>query len=116
VRRYRRTAASTWPGFEVPKVITVLDKLPMTATGGPWLRLLAGSVLVVAGAYQFTRWKSNCLRACRTPLSFVMTHDFRSGSRGALLAGAVQTGQAMAVHNPAALAGVVAYRVHPVCQ
>jgi predicted metal-binding membrane protein len=47
----------------------------------------AGAVLAVAGAYQFTRWKSRCLRACRTPLGFIMTHDFRRGSRGAFLAG-----------------------------
>lgn len=47
----------------------------------------AGAVVAVAGAYQFTRWKSTCLRACRTPLGFIMTHDFRRGGRGAVLAG-----------------------------
>ena len=47
----------------------------------------AGAVVAVAGAYQFTRWKSTCLRACRTPLGFIMTHDFRRGGRGAILAG-----------------------------
>ena len=61
--------------------------LPMTAAGGPWLRLLAGSVLVVAGAYQFTPLKDTCLRACRSPLGFVLTHDFGGGATGALRAG-----------------------------
>jgi predicted metal-binding membrane protein len=52
-----------------------------------WLSLLSGGILVVAGAYQFTPLKSACLRACRNPLTFVLQHDFRSGSRGALRAG-----------------------------
>ncbi len=47
----------------------------------------AGAVVALAGAYQFTAWKSTCLRACRTPLGFIMTHDFRRGGRGAVLAG-----------------------------
>ncbi len=47
----------------------------------------AGAALAVAGAYQFTRWKSTCLRACRTPLGFIMTHDFGRGGGGAFLAG-----------------------------
>lgn len=61
--------------------------LPITAAGAPWLRLLGGSVLVIAGAYQFTPLKDACLRACRSPLGFVMTHDFGRGSAGALRAG-----------------------------
>jgi predicted metal-binding membrane protein len=47
----------------------------------------AGAVVALAGAYQFTRWKSTCLTACRTPLGFIMTHDFQRGGRGAFLAG-----------------------------
>ena len=47
----------------------------------------AGAAVAIAGAYQFTRWKSTCLRACRTPLGFIMTHDFRRGGGGAFLAG-----------------------------
>jgi predicted metal-binding membrane protein len=56
-------------------------------TAGMWLSRAAGLVLVVAGLYQFTPWKKVCLRACRTPLSFMMTHNFGSGARGALKAG-----------------------------
>jgi predicted metal-binding membrane protein len=46
-----------------------------------------GVVLVVAGAYQFTPWKQACLRACRTPLTFLSTHDFGRGLPGTLRAG-----------------------------
>ena len=63
--------------------------LPMTAADGPWLRVLAGAVVVVAGAYQFTPLKNTCLRACRSPLGFVMTHDFGTGATGALRAGII---------------------------
>jgi predicted metal-binding membrane protein len=52
-----------------------------------WVERAGGAVLLVAGAYQFTRWKDACLRACRTPLSFLMTHDFGRGWSGALRVG-----------------------------
>lgn len=52
-----------------------------------WVARAGGAVLVLAGAYQFTRWKEACLRACRTPLTFLATHDFGSGLRGAVRAG-----------------------------
>lgn len=48
---------------------------------------IAGVVLIAAGLYQFTPWKQTCLRACRTPLSFIMTHNFGSGAPGAFRAG-----------------------------
>ena len=46
-----------------------------------------GAVLLAAGLYQFTPWKRACLRACRTPLTFLSTHDFGRGLRGTLRAG-----------------------------
>ncbi len=52
-----------------------------------WLPTVAGAVLAIAGLYQFTRWKRTCLRACRTPLGFVLEHDFRGGTRSAFIAG-----------------------------
>src|ERR1700674_3712645 len=45
--------------------------LPMEAQSSPWLRIVAGAVLVLAGVYQVTPLKDTCLRACRSPLSFV---------------------------------------------
>lgn len=57
------------------------------AHGSSWISRGGGAVLVLAGAYQFSRWKDTCLKACRTPLSFLMTHDFGTGMRGAARAG-----------------------------
>ena len=54
-----------------------------------WLAMLAGAILIVAGAYQFTRWKRVCLDHCQSPLAFVATHDFGGGAIGALRAGAL---------------------------
>lgn len=61
--------------------------LAADAADSRWLPTVAGAILVVAGAYQFTRWKATCLRACRSPMSFLMTHDFGGGTRSALKAG-----------------------------
>ena len=52
-----------------------------------WLPLLAGGTLIVAGAYQFSRWKKHCADMCRSPLAFVLKHDSRRGVRAALGAG-----------------------------
>jgi predicted metal-binding membrane protein len=60
---------------------------PMAAQSSLWLPIVDGAVLVVAGAYQVTPWKSRCLRSCRSPLGFVAGHDAR-GVGGALRAGA----------------------------
>jgi predicted metal-binding membrane protein len=44
------------------------------------------ALLLVAGIYQFTPLKSACLRACRTPADFLMTHWHR-GHAGQLRLG-----------------------------
>ncbi len=56
---------------------------PMMETSS---QVLAGAVLTVAGIYQWTPLKQACLRRCRSPLDFVLTH-WREGSRGAFLMG-----------------------------
>jgi predicted metal-binding membrane protein len=56
--------------------------------GGRWLEIAAGGALVVAGLYQFTPWPSFCLKQCRTPMSFILTHDFGGGLVAAFKAGA----------------------------
>ena len=61
--------------------------MPMAAQSSPWLPVVGGAVLVVAGAYQITPWKGTCLRACRSPFGFVARHN-ASGAGGALRAGA----------------------------
>ena len=57
------------------------------ADGSGWVDRVGGAVLMLAGGYQFTRWKDTCLRACRSPLSFLATHNFGGGLPGALRAG-----------------------------
>jgi predicted metal-binding membrane protein len=47
-----------------------------------------GALIVLAGVYQLTPLKDVCLRHCRTPLSFVMTH-WRDGRAGAVRMGLV---------------------------
>jgi len=56
----------------------------------PWLLLnatrIGGSVLIVAGLYQFTPLKRVCLAKCCTPLDFIRG-SWRSGSTGAFRMG-----------------------------
>jgi predicted metal-binding membrane protein len=47
-----------------------------------------GALIVLVGIYQITPLKDVCLRHCRTPLSFVMTH-WRDGRAGAVRMGLV---------------------------
>ena len=53
-----------------------------------WLPRAGGVVIIVAGIYQFTPLKDTCLRVCRSPLGFVMTHNFGGGLPAAIRAGA----------------------------
>jgi predicted metal-binding membrane protein len=62
--------------------------LPVEGRYAAWLPIVGGSVLLIAGAYQFTPWKNTCLRACRSPLAFVTRRDARPGAGAALRAGA----------------------------
>jgi predicted metal-binding membrane protein len=47
---------------------------------------LSGAILIAAGIYQLTPWKSRCLSQCRSPLGFLMT-NWRDGATGALRMG-----------------------------
>jgi predicted metal-binding membrane protein len=51
------------------------------------LEVGAGGALVLAGLYQFTPWKGYCIKGCRTPMGFILTHDFGGGARAAFQAG-----------------------------
>jgi predicted metal-binding membrane protein len=57
----------------------------------PWLAqhdwAIAPSVLLLAGAFQFSSLKDACLRACRHPASFLRRH-YRRGARGGFGLGA----------------------------
>jgi predicted metal-binding membrane protein len=48
---------------------------------------VGGAVILLAGVYQFTPLKSACLRSCRSPMGFIMTHDFGGGTPAAVRAG-----------------------------
>jgi predicted metal-binding membrane protein len=72
----------------VPLTIIQLLASPFAAPINGWLPRIGGAIVVVAGLYQFTRLKNVCLKACRSPVGFVLTHDFGRGSPGAARAGA----------------------------
>ena len=52
---------------------------PMMASTSFWL---GGTILVAAGIYQLTPYKSGCLQHCRSPIDFLATH-WREGNWGA---------------------------------
>jgi predicted metal-binding membrane protein len=48
--------------------------------------ILAGTVLIAAGVYQWTPLKDTCLRHCRSPNDFLVRH-WRRGTLGSVLTG-----------------------------
>ena len=71
----------------VPLTVIQLLGSSIAAPVSGWLPRLGGAVVLVAGLYQVTPLKNACLSACRSPLGFVMTHDFGGGSPAAARAG-----------------------------
>jgi predicted metal-binding membrane protein len=47
---------------------------------------VAGALLIAAGIFQFTPWKTACLTRCANPLTLLLT-DWREGTRGAIQMG-----------------------------
>jgi predicted metal-binding membrane protein len=66
-------------------IFQVADQVWMTPPS--WLPRLGGAVIILAGIYQLTPLKDTCLRACRTPLGFVLSHDFGGGPISAVRSG-----------------------------
>jgi predicted metal-binding membrane protein len=56
---------------------------PMMESSSTWL---GGTLLLVAGAYQFTAWKESCLTGCRSPVSFI-AQEWRPRFQGAMRMG-----------------------------
>jgi predicted metal-binding membrane protein len=81
--------AAIWCGFSI---IAALGQwlLHRAALLSPMMTssstLLAGLLLLIAGAFQFTRLKNSCLLRCRAPLNFIMTR-WRQGWGGAFAMG-----------------------------
>jgi predicted metal-binding membrane protein len=63
------------------------QNLPAKVGSSVWLRVVAGAILLGAAVYQFTPWKTVCLKACRSPFAFILGHDFGGGTRSAFRAG-----------------------------
>ena len=81
---------AVWSAFSV--VATALQcALERLALLSPMMQatsiVLAGAILVAAGAYQWTPLKRTCLQHCRSPLAFMMAH-WRDGTAGAFAMGA----------------------------
>jgi predicted metal-binding membrane protein len=73
-----------WAAFVGDAVLhNIVDRTPWLAAH-PWL--IAGGVLVGAGAFQFTALKDSCLRRCRNPRAFLLAHYDR-GPRSAFRLG-----------------------------
>ena len=96
----RSTVHGSTPLF-VGGYIAVWSGFALLATGAQWAlhdvalvdamgtstsRWLGGTVLLLAGAYQFTGAKKTMLGKCRTPLGFLL-NDWREGRTGALVMG-----------------------------
>jgi predicted metal-binding membrane protein len=82
--------AVVWSGFGLLAFLGDAGLHALVASS-PWLAAndwaIAPSVLLLAGAFQFTPLKDACLRACRHPASFLRRH-YRRGPRGAFSLGA----------------------------
>jgi predicted metal-binding membrane protein len=72
-------------------VVYIVDRLIGAAIAGDarlaaWTPYGVALLLLAAGAYQFTPLKGRCLRACQSPLSFLMRY-WRPGRSGAFRMG-----------------------------
>lgn len=104
---YTRTLRSPWSGMRGSTAAFTAGYVALWSTGAllaaglQWLlhraalvdamgasasRWLAASVLVAAGAYQFTALKHRMLSRCRSPLGFVL-NEWRDGRVGGLVMG-----------------------------
>jgi predicted metal-binding membrane protein len=41
-----------------------------------WALTTTGALFIGVGLFQYSSWKARCLTVCRSPLAFVLTHDF----------------------------------------
>jgi predicted metal-binding membrane protein len=75
---------AVWSGFGIlahalhAVLLSLLDRLPALAWNA-WL--IGAGIFALAGAFQFSRLKYQCLEKCRSPLSFVVQHWRGQGAR-----------------------------------
>lgn len=67
-------------------ILQALNHLWMTPPS--WLPRVGGAVIILAGVYQFTPLKDVCLKACRSPLGFLLSHNLGRGTALAIRTGA----------------------------
>jgi len=81
--------AAVWTGFGALAFLGD-DALHHTVDATPWLEarpwLIGGSVLAMAGAFQFSDLKDKCLSKCRHPAPYLLAH-YRRGTAGAFRLG-----------------------------
>lgn len=80
---------TVWTVFSVLAALAqtwLHSKALLSAAMAPTTPLLGGTLLITSGVYQWTPLKRACLRACRSPLSFLTTR-WREGRRGAVAMG-----------------------------
>jgi predicted metal-binding membrane protein len=82
---------AVWSLIGVLPLIAYRAFAPLTddAARSHWLSALAGSILLFAGAYQFSLWKRLCFDRCQSPVAFIASHNFSGGALSALRAGVV---------------------------
>jgi predicted metal-binding membrane protein len=71
----------------IPLGVIQLLGSSIAAPAGGWLPRLGGATVVLAGIYQLTPLNNACLRACRSPLGFIMSHEFGVGTPAAARTG-----------------------------
>jgi predicted metal-binding membrane protein len=78
-----------WWGFSILATIAqwgLHQAAMLSSMMGSVSPILGGSLLIVAGIFQWTPLKSACLKHCRSPLDHLVSH-WRDGARGAFLMG-----------------------------
>jgi predicted metal-binding membrane protein len=77
--------ATVWTGFAIIALLFDIG-LHSLVQHWHWLHhhpwIIAGSTLVLAGGFQFSSLKEQCLNSCRHPLSF-LTHHYQRGLKAA---------------------------------
>jgi predicted metal-binding membrane protein len=83
VSLFAATYLAVWGATGVP---VYLVSVWLGATAAELAPYGVALVLIVAGAYQLSPWKQVCLRACRSPLAFLLGR-WRPGRAGSLALG-----------------------------
>src|SRR5215469_15470499 len=75
---------AVWTAFSVAATLAqfALVRAAVLSNALTVAPIMGAAILAAAGLYQFTSWKSVCLRHCQSPVAFFMTR-WRDGAAGA---------------------------------